>query len=85
MLRKALRDFGSLKELWPNAKSRNFHLSFRHLERMRIALDIEQNMSKVERKLKINKYWVDVRGERFLQVEHVDNELFKEKEEAAES
>ena len=75
----------SAKKLWfvdrcHRRISKYFLLIFRHLERTRIALDIEQNMSKSERKLKRNKYWVDVRGERFLQVEQIDNELFKQKD-----
>ena len=52
----------------------------RHLERTRIALDIERNMSIAERKLPRNKYWVVVQGERYLQVEQVNNELFNVKE-----
>jgi len=49
---------------------------FRHLERARIALDVENGMGTSERKLAVNKYWVDVQGERYLQVEQVNNDLF---------
>ncbi|CAF3781223.1 unnamed protein product [Adineta steineri] len=52
-----------------------------HLERARIALDVESSMSTSERKLKAHKYWVEVQGERYLQVEQVNNELFKSKDE----
>ncbi|UJR09267.1 hypothetical protein I4U23_013512 [Adineta vaga] len=51
-----------------------------HLERARIALDVENNMSANERKLKAHKYWVDVQGERYLQVEQVNNTLFETKD-----
>ncbi|CAF1052768.1 unnamed protein product [Rotaria sordida] len=47
-----------------------------HLERARIALDVERGISKSKRHLQINKYWIDVKGERYLQVEQVNNELF---------
>jgi hypothetical protein len=33
-------------------------------------------MATSERKLAVNKYWVDVQGERYLQVEQVNNDLF---------
>ncbi len=36
-------------------------------------------MTKAARKAIINKYWVDVQGERFLQVEQVNNDLFRTK------
>ncbi|CAF1660399.1 unnamed protein product [Rotaria magnacalcarata] len=42
-----------------------------HLERARIALEIENGMSSSERKSDVNKYWVDIQGERYLQVEEV--------------
>ncbi|CAF4180884.1 unnamed protein product [Rotaria magnacalcarata] len=42
-----------------------------HLERARIALEIENGMSSSERKSEVNKYWVDIQGERYLQVEEV--------------
>ena len=38
-------------------------------------------MSISERKLLINKYWVDVYGKRYLQVEEVKNDLFHQKNE----
>lgn len=41
-------------------------------------------MSIAERKLPRNKYWVVVQGERYLQVEQVNNELFNVKEEDTE-
>ncbi|CAF4959888.1 unnamed protein product, partial [Rotaria sp. Silwood1] len=46
-----------------------------HLERARIALDLENGISKSKRGLSFNKYWVDVQGERYLQVEQVNNDL----------
>ncbi|CAF4952987.1 unnamed protein product, partial [Rotaria sp. Silwood1] len=46
-----------------------------HLERARIALNIESRMSTSKRQLNINKYWVDVQGERYLQVEQVNDAL----------
>jgi hypothetical protein len=58
-----------------------FVLIHRHLERARIALDIENGISTAERKLKKNKYWVDVQKERYLQVEQVNNNLFYSKNE----
>jgi hypothetical protein len=58
-----------------------FVLIRRHLERARIALDIENGISTAERKLKKNKYWVDVQKERYLQVEQVNNNLFYSKNE----
>ena len=54
---------------------------FRHLERARIALDVEKNMPTAQRRLSENKYWVEVRSERYLQVEQVNNELFHTKDE----
>jgi hypothetical protein len=41
-----------------------------------MALDVENAMSTADRKLPMNKYWVDVQGERYLQVEQVNNALF---------
>ena len=52
---------------------------YRHLERARIALDVEKNMATATRKLKVNKYWVNVQGHRYLQVEQVNNDLFHSK------
>ncbi|CAF1286693.1 unnamed protein product [Rotaria sordida] len=40
-----------------------------HLERARIALYLESGIVKSERHLTNNKYWIDVQGERYLQVE----------------
>jgi hypothetical protein len=51
-------------------------LGNRHLERARIALDVENGMTTCQRKSQVNKYWVDVKGERYLQVEQVNNDLF---------
>jgi hypothetical protein len=42
-------------------------------------------MSKSERKAQRNKYWVDVKGERYLQVEEVNNELFRSKDKESDS
>ncbi len=53
-----------------------FLLGNRHLERARIALDVENGMKTCQRKSQVNKYWVDVQGERYLQVEQVNNDLF---------
>jgi hypothetical protein len=41
---------------------------------------VENGMSTCQRKLQVNKYWVDVKGERCLQVEQVNNELFDSKD-----
>ena len=38
-------------------------------------------MTSSQRKKKKNKYWVDVQGERYLQVEQVNNNLFYKKDE----
>ncbi|CAF3837681.1 unnamed protein product [Rotaria sp. Silwood1] len=46
-----------------------------HLERARIVLDIESEISISKRQSSINKYWVDIRGERYLQVEQVDDDV----------
>ncbi|CAF1221511.1 unnamed protein product, partial [Rotaria sordida] len=40
-----------------------------HLERARIALYLESGIAKSERHLTNNKYWIDVQGKRYLQVE----------------
>lgn len=53
----------------------------RHLERARIALDIEHSLSKAKRQLQRNKYWVNVQGERYLQVEEVSNDISALKDE----
>ncbi|CAF5052984.1 unnamed protein product [Rotaria magnacalcarata] len=55
-----------------------------HLERARIALEIENGMSSSERKSDVNKYWVDVKGERYLQVEQVADDRSNLKEGKAE-
>ncbi|CAF1186792.1 unnamed protein product [Rotaria sordida] len=46
-----------------------------HLERARTALDLESGIAKSERYLTNNKYWVDVQGKPYLQVEQVKNDL----------
>ena len=59
-----------------------FSLSFlhfhRHLERARIVFAIENEMSTAERKLDTNKYWTSIDGERYLQVEEVDKDYFRD-------
>lgn len=52
-----------------------------HLERARIAVDIEDYMGVNERRRAKNKYWVEICGERYLQVEHVNNEFYQTKSE----
>ncbi|CAF4306502.1 unnamed protein product [Rotaria sordida] len=47
-----------------------------HLERTRIVLDIESGTSVSKRQSSINKYWVDIQGECYLQVEQMDNDVF---------
>ncbi|CAF4221140.1 unnamed protein product, partial [Rotaria sordida] len=47
-----------------------------HLERTRIVLDIESGISASKRQSSINKYWVDIQGERYLQVEQMDDDVF---------
>ena len=42
-------------------------------------------MSESQRKLTINKYWVDIHGERYLQVEGVDNVLSDYKDEESDN
>jgi len=49
----------------------------RHLERARIIFAIENEMTIDERKLDANKYWTNVDGERYLQVEEVDKDFFR--------
>ena len=51
-------------------------LSCRHLERARIVFAIESEMDTEERNLPQNKYWTNVDGERYLQVEDVDEKAF---------
>ncbi|CAF0946381.1 unnamed protein product, partial [Didymodactylos carnosus] len=48
-----------------------------HLERARIVYAIENEMSTEARNLETNKYWTNVEGERYLQVEEVDDEHFR--------
>ncbi|CAF1036236.1 unnamed protein product [Rotaria magnacalcarata] len=47
-----------------------------HLERARIVFAIENEMSGEERNLDTNKYWTNIDGERYLQVEEVDDASF---------
>ncbi|CAF0874251.1 unnamed protein product [Rotaria sordida] len=47
-----------------------------HLERARIVFAIENEMSTEERNLDSNKYWTNIDGERYLQVEEVDDKSF---------
>ncbi|CAF3802067.1 unnamed protein product [Rotaria sp. Silwood1] len=49
-----------------------------HLERARIVFAIENEMSIDERKLDKNKYWTNVDGQRYLQVEEVDKNCFRD-------
>ncbi len=53
----------------------------RHLERARIVFAIESEMSTEERDLPTNKYWTNIDGERYLQVEEVDENAFLSEEE----
>jgi hypothetical protein len=48
----------------------------RHLERARIVFAIESEMSTEERDSPTNKYWTNIDGERYLQVEEVNNQAF---------
>ncbi len=50
----------------------------RHLERARVVFAIENEMSTEERNLDANKYWTNVDGERYLQVEEVDKDYFRD-------
>lgn len=50
----------------------------RHLERARIVFAIENEMSTEERNLPTNKYWTNVDDERYLQVEEVDDQCFRD-------
>ncbi|CAF3001819.1 unnamed protein product [Rotaria socialis] len=47
-----------------------------HLERARIVFAIENEMESAERNLARNKYWTNVDGERYLQVEEVNEKDF---------
>ena len=44
----------------------------RYLERARIVLAIENEMETDERNLSINKYWTDIDGKRYIQVEEIN-------------
>ena len=63
----------------PCAGRRRALLFRRHLERARIVFAIENEMSNEERNLSTNKYWTNVDGERYLQVEDVDEKAFLER------
>ncbi|CAF1556272.1 unnamed protein product [Rotaria magnacalcarata] len=47
-----------------------------HLERARIVFAIENEMESAERNLPLNKYWTNVDGERYLQVEEFNGKAF---------
>lgn len=49
-----------------------------------MALDVENAMSAEERNRLENKYWIEIRKERYLQVEQINNALFNRKEEEEE-
>jgi len=51
------------------------------LERARIVFAIENEMSTADRDLPTNKYWTNIDGERYLQVEEVDEQWFAEEDE----
>ncbi|CAF3181572.1 unnamed protein product [Rotaria sp. Silwood2] len=63
--------------------SQCFFILFNGNERARIALNIESRMSTSKRQLNINKYRVDVQGERYLQVEQVNDALGYPKDDEA--
>ncbi len=48
------------------------------MERARVVFAIENEMSTEERNLDANKYWTNVDGERYLQVEEVDKDYFRD-------
>lgn len=50
------------------------------MERARIVFAIENEMSTEERTLEQNKYWTNVDGERYLQVEEIDESSFRDDE-----
>lgn len=56
----------------------SFGYFFRHLERARIVFAIENEMSTEERNFPTNKYWTNVDDERYLQVEEVDDQCFRD-------
>jgi hypothetical protein len=41
---------------------------------------IEKQMSKKQRNMELNRYWTVINGERYLQVEVVDNNCFRDKD-----
>jgi len=49
-----------------------------HLERARIVYAIENEMSTEDRNLDKNKYWTNVDGQRYLQVEEINHEFFRD-------
>ncbi|CAF1156051.1 unnamed protein product [Adineta steineri] len=49
-----------------------------HLERARIIFAIENEMSIDERILDKNKYWTNVDGQRYLQIEEIDKDCFRD-------
>ena len=49
------------------------------MERARIVFAIENEMSTAERDSPENKYWTNVDGERYLQVEEFDEKTFLKK------
>ncbi|CAF4180911.1 unnamed protein product [Rotaria socialis] len=49
-----------------------------HLEQARIVFAIENEMSADERMLNENKYWTTIDGKRYLQVEEVDKDCFRD-------
>ncbi|CAF1277507.1 unnamed protein product [Adineta steineri] len=51
-----------------------------HLERARIVFAIENEMTTEERNLPSNKYWTNVDGERYLQVEEIDEAYIRDDE-----
>ena len=51
------------------------------MERARIVFAIENEMSTADRDLPTNKYWTNIDGERYLQVEEVDEQWFTEEDE----
>lgn len=48
------------------------------MERARIVFAIENEMSTEERNFPTNKYWTNVDDERYLQVEEVDDQCFRD-------
>ena len=70
-----LHEYGSFKRF---LFTMSLVLLNRHLERTRIIFAIENEMSIDERKLDANKYWTNLDGERYLQVEEVDKNYFRD-------